>query len=61
MQMIPHSRPTIDQEEINAAVAVLRSGQLAQGEQVLQFEKALASLIGVGGAVAVSSERPPCI
>jgi len=55
MQMIPHSRPTIDQEEIDAAVAVLRSGQLAQGEQVLQFEKALASLIGVGGAVAVSS------
>jgi perosamine synthetase len=55
MQMIPHSRPTIDQEEINAAVAVLRSRQLAQGEQVLQFEKALASLIGVGGAVAVSS------
>jgi dTDP-4-amino-4,6-dideoxygalactose transaminase len=55
MQMIPHSRPTIDQEEINAAVSVLQSGQLAQGEQVLQFEKALASLIGVGGAVAVSS------
>ncbi|MFH1912203.1 MAG: DegT/DnrJ/EryC1/StrS family aminotransferase [Pseudomonadota bacterium] len=55
MQMIPHSRPTIDYEEVNAAVAVLQSGQLAQGEQVLQFEKALASLIGVGGAVAVSS------
>jgi len=55
MQMIPHSRPTIDQEEIDAAVAVLRSGQLAQGEQVLKFEKTLASLIGVGGAVAVSS------
>ncbi len=55
MQIIPHSRPTIDDEEVNAAVAVLQSGQLAQGEQVLQFEKALASLIGVGGAVAVSS------
>ncbi|MCX5839563.1 MAG: DegT/DnrJ/EryC1/StrS family aminotransferase [Deltaproteobacteria bacterium] len=53
--MIPHSRPTIDEEEINAAVAVLRSGHLAQGEQVLQFEKALALMIGVGGAVAVSS------
>jgi len=55
MQMIPHSRPTIDQEEINAVTAVLESGQLAQGEQVLQFEKVLASLIGVGEAVAVSS------
>ncbi len=55
MQIIPHSRPTIDYEEVNAAAAVLQSGQLAQGEQVLHFEKALASLIGVGGAVAVSS------
>lgn len=55
MQIIPHSRPTIDQEEVKAVTAVLQSGQLAQGEQVLNFEKALASLIGVGGAVAVSS------
>ncbi|MEW6334453.1 MAG: DegT/DnrJ/EryC1/StrS family aminotransferase [Thermodesulfobacteriota bacterium] len=55
MQLIPHSRPTIDREEVDAAAAVLRSGQLAQGEKVLQLEAALASLIGVGGAVAVSS------
>jgi perosamine synthetase len=55
MQMIPHSRPTIDQEEVAAVTAVLESGQLAQGAQVLHFEQALAALIGVGGAVAVSS------
>jgi perosamine synthetase len=55
MQMIPHSRPTIDQDEIDAAVAVLQSGRLAQGEQVLKFEKDLASLIGAAGALAVSS------
>lgn len=55
MRIIPHSRPTIDQEEIAAVTSVLRSGQLAQGEQVLCFENALASLIGVVGAVAVSS------
>jgi perosamine synthetase len=55
MRMITHSRPTIDQDEIDAVDAVLRSGQLAQGERVLEFEKGLASLIGVGGAVAVSS------
>ncbi|MDP3286082.1 MAG: DegT/DnrJ/EryC1/StrS aminotransferase family protein, partial [Desulfobacterales bacterium] len=55
MQIIPHSRPTIDQEETAAVVSVLQSGQLAQGEQVLYFEKALALLIGVVGAVAVSS------
>jgi perosamine synthetase len=55
MRMIPHSRPTIDQGEIDAVDAVLRSGRLAQGERVLEFEKGLASLIGAGGAVAVSS------
>ena len=53
--MIPHSRPTVDNEEVTAVTAVLQSGQIAQGEQVFQFEKALASQIGVGGAVAVSS------
>ncbi|MBN2438715.1 MAG: DegT/DnrJ/EryC1/StrS family aminotransferase [Deltaproteobacteria bacterium] len=55
MRMIPHSRPTIDQGEIDAVDAVLRSGRLAQGERVLEFEKILASLTGAGGAVAVSS------
>jgi perosamine synthetase len=55
MRMIPHSRPTIDQGEIDAVDAVLRSGRLAQGERVLEFEKVLAPLIGAGGAVAVSS------
>lgn len=55
MEIIPHSRPTIDQEEIAAVASVLQSGQIAQGEQVLCFENDLASLIGVAGAVAVSS------
>ncbi|MDQ1330100.1 MAG: DegT/DnrJ/EryC1/StrS aminotransferase family protein, partial [Thermodesulfobacteriota bacterium] len=55
MESIPHSRPTIGDEEIEAVVSVLRTGQLAQGEQVLCFENALASLIGAAGAVAVSS------
>ena len=53
--MIPHSRPTLDQNEVDAVARVLTSGQVAQGEEVLHFEKALASMIGVGGAVAVSS------
>ena len=55
MPTIPHSRPTLDQAEVDAVTSVLQSGQLAQGEKVLHFEQALASLIGVGGAVAVSS------
>ncbi len=53
--MIPHSRPTIGEEEAAAVSAVLRSGQLAQGGQVRAFEEALSSLVGVGGAAAVSS------
>ena len=53
--MIPHSRPTLDQEEADAVARVLMSGQVAQGEEILNFEQALASLIGVGGAAAVST------
>jgi len=55
MQMIPHSRPALDQEEELAVAAILRSGQVVQGEETQRFEEALASVIGVGGAVAVSS------
>ncbi|MHB9096567.1 MAG: DegT/DnrJ/EryC1/StrS family aminotransferase [Syntrophales bacterium] len=53
--MIPHSRPTLDHEEAAAVTRVLMSGQVAQGDEVLNFEKALASLIGVNSAAAVSS------
>ncbi|MHB8829700.1 MAG: DegT/DnrJ/EryC1/StrS family aminotransferase [Syntrophales bacterium] len=55
MESIPHSRPLIGEDEIDAVSAVLRSGQLAQGVQVAAFEKAVASLIGVRGGVAASS------
>lgn len=55
MATIPHSRPAIDREEIDAVASVLQSGQISQGERVLRFEKDLASLTGVAGAVAVSS------
>ena len=53
--MIPHSRPTLGKEETAAALAVLRTGQIAQGERVTAFEKALAKQVGVGDAAAVSS------
>ncbi len=55
MKAIFHSRPAIGHEEIAAAAAVLESGQISQGERVCRFEAALASLIGLDGAVAVSS------
>ncbi|MBI4531381.1 MAG: DegT/DnrJ/EryC1/StrS aminotransferase family protein [Candidatus Latescibacteria bacterium] len=53
--MIPHSRPTISEEEVQAVAEVLRSGQLACGERVARFEEAFARFIGCRYAVAVSS------
>jgi dTDP-4-amino-4,6-dideoxygalactose transaminase len=52
---IPHSRPSIGAEEIDAVSAVLRSGQVAQGKQVAAFEEAVAAFVGVTGGVATSS------
>mgnify|MGYP001397709363 CR=1 FL=1 len=53
--MIPHSRPSIDQEEIRAVTAVLQSGHLAQGAVVERFERGMAAYFGVVGGVAVNS------
>ncbi|MEQ1796110.1 MAG: DegT/DnrJ/EryC1/StrS aminotransferase family protein [Nitrospira sp.] len=53
--MIPHSRPSIDQEEIRAVTEVLRSGHLAQGAVVERFERGLAAFLGIAGGVAVNS------
>jgi perosamine synthetase len=49
------SRPTIGQAEVDAVSDVLRSGHLAQGEVVAQFEQAFAAYIGCAHAVATSS------
>ena len=53
--MIPHSRPTVGKEEIEAAAKVIASGQLAQGREVEAFEAEFAHKIGVKHAAAVSS------
>lgn len=53
--MIPHSRPSIDQEEIRAVTAVLQSGHLAQGAVVERFERGMAAYLGLTGGVAVNS------
>jgi perosamine synthetase len=52
---IPLSAPDITENDIAAVAAVLRSGQLSRGQQVEQFESAVASYVGVPHAVAVSS------
>ena len=53
--IIPHSRPTLGEEEIEAVSTVVRSRHIAQGEKVKEFEEELARFIGVKGAVATSS------
>lgn len=53
--MIPLARPSLGAEERAAVLAVLDSGQLAQGQRVEAFERAFAERIGVRHAVAVNS------
>ena len=53
--LIPIARPTIGEEEKQAVLRVLESGQLAQGPLVREFEEAFAERIGVREAVAVNS------
>jgi dTDP-4-amino-4,6-dideoxygalactose transaminase len=53
--MINIARPMIGEEEKAAVIAVLESGQLAQGSVVADFEKAFADYCGVKHAIATSN------
>lgn len=53
--MVPHSRPTLGEAEVEAVTRVIRSGQLAQGEETAAFEAELAAAVGRRYGVAVSS------
>jgi len=53
--MITHSKVVLDKEDFTRVIAVLQSGQLAQGEIVSSLEDEIASFIKVKYAVAVSS------
>ena len=52
---IPIAKPIIGNEEIAAVGAVLRSGMLAQGKEVKQFEDEFASYLGAKYAIAVNN------
>ena len=52
---LPFSRPFIGDEEIEEAVAVLRSGWLTSGPRVQRFEREFASYVGSPHAAALSS------
>ena len=53
--IIPHSKPMIDEKDVEAVAEVLASGMIAQGEKVSEFEDALAGFVGARYGVAVSS------
>ena len=53
--MIPIAKPTIGEEEIEAVTAVLKSGVIAQGKKVEEFEEAFAEFIDTKYAIAVNS------
>jgi len=53
--MIPIAKPLIGAEEEKAVVEVLKSGMIAEGQVVRDFEAAFAKYVGVKNAVAVNS------
>ena len=53
--MIPIAKPIIDDEEVEEVVNVLKSGFIAQGPKVAEFEDNFADYVGVEHAVASSS------
>jgi dTDP-4-amino-4,6-dideoxygalactose transaminase len=52
---IPAARPLLGEEEEQAVIEVLRSGQLSLGPRGPAFERAFAARVGVAHASAVSS------
>lgn len=54
-EFLPYSKPVLAEEDIAAAVAVLKSGWLTTGPAIPAFERALAKAAGAKYAVAVSS------
>ena len=52
--MIPLLRPAVTKEDIEAVVENLKSGQLANGKTVAEFEKTFAEYVGCKYAIAVN-------
>ncbi|MCT9078192.1 DegT/DnrJ/EryC1/StrS family aminotransferase [Streptomyces fulvoviolaceus] len=54
-EFIPAARPVIGEEEVEAAVRVLRSGHVVQGREVAAFEEEFSKLVSGLHCVAVNS------
>lgn len=55
MKKVPIAKPYIDNDDIQGAVEVLKSGQLSLGPKYQEFEEELANYVGSKYACAVSS------
>jgi perosamine synthetase len=55
MSKIPVMVPMLGEEEAQAAADAVRSGWVAQGPRVAEFEQAFAALVGAQHGIAVSS------
>jgi perosamine synthetase len=53
--LLPYGRQWVDEDDIDAVVAVLRSDWLTCGPKIPDFERAVADVVGAREAVAVSS------
>jgi perosamine synthetase len=53
--LVPHSRPTLDEDHVRAVAEVIRSGHIAQGDVTRRFEREVARCIGVRDGVATNS------
>jgi perosamine synthetase len=56
---IPLMRPSLDEDAAAAAAAVVRSGWMAQGPIVTQFEEAFSDLVGAVHSVTLSNGTSP--
>jgi perosamine synthetase len=54
-ERIPMSAPHLDERDIQAVTDALRTGRLALGPKMVEFERAIADYVGVSHAVAVNS------